>query len=217
MRVSLIWLSVALSLVALPVAAVETYDLIFKTGTLSDVPADAVLRYRRDVTIAADPDRADRNTGAVQLTQDADDMARLTFLRDAERRNLGQFPATVGNPIVMYFIETVLRDVAHQAGGSPFYIRNRIKESLVQFAEIEQAAVPFGDQDVSAQQITLRPFLNDKNRDKMKGYGDLTLTFTMSDQVPGWYAALVANVPGTAASAPIYNNALVLQPVGVAQ
>ena len=190
--------------------AAETYDLIFKTGTLDGVSAIEGLQYTRDVSIAQDTEFGGRNTGLVNLTFEADDMARLKFSQGDKSKNLGAFPATVGNPIIMYFVETVLRDVAQQAGGSPFYIRNRIKESLVQKAEILDASVLVDGQTVAASQITLKPFENDKNRDKMKGYGDLSLTFTMSDDVPGWYQSLVATVPSLDADTPLYTNSLIL-------
>lgn len=204
-------------LMAGPLFAAETYDLIFKTGTLADVPKENGLEYGREVRLAADAGLGDRNTGTIKLSFVADEMANLRFEQGDKFRDVGAFPATVGNPIIMYFVETVLRDVAQQAGGSPFYIRNRIKDSLVQAAEINDVAVSLDGEAVEARQITLRPFENDKNRDRMRGYGDLTLTFTMSEDIPGWYQSLVANVAGTDAETPLYKNALVLQGSGISQ
>jgi hypothetical protein len=199
-----------LLMAAPPAIAEPAYDLIFKQGTLSDVGASSVLAYDRKVAIAADPDRARRNTGAVDLTFATEDLAQLTFRQDGKHQALGRFPASVGNPIVMYFVETVLRDVAHEAGGSPFYIRSRIKEALVQSADIEPVSLRFGDRDVVGQKITLHPFQDDENRDRMKGYGDLSLTFTVSEDYPGWYGALAADVPGATLDQPIYFNTLIL-------
>ncbi len=194
-----------------PARSAETYDLIFKNGTLSDVSTDRELEYERKLSISADEGYSERNTGTVRLSFEPDETARLRFEQDEKARNIGAFPATVGNPVVMYFIETVLRDVAQQAGGSPFYIRNRIKESLVQFAEIEDVSVVYGSADIAAQQITLRPFLNDRNREKMRGYQDLEITFTMSEDVPGWYRSLVATAQSPAGQL-FYQNALILRP-----
>lgn len=191
--------------------ASETYDLIFKMGTLSDVETSEVLEYKRDVTIPMDAAYGARNTGVVKLTFEAEEMARLKFHQGAKSKNVGAFPATVGNPVIMYFVETVLRDVAQHAGGSPFYIRNRIKESLVTKSDILDASVVIGDETVAAHVINLRPFENDKNREKMKGFGDLTLTFTMSEEVPGWYQSLRATVPGAQEGEWLYNNHLMLQ------
>ncbi|MBJ6373325.1 hypothetical protein [Sedimentitalea arenosa] len=217
MRTKLIAVVAALALNQAAAQAEEAYDLIFKTETLSDVSTASVLVYDRNVVIAADPDRAARNTGSVNLTFEPDDMARLTFFQDGKHRGLGQFPASVGNPVVMYFVETVLRDVAHQAGGSPFYIRNRIKDALVQEADIHAAQFRFDGRALASREVTLHPFENDENRERMKGYGDLALTFTMSEEIPGWYGSLVAKVPGESDETPLYTNALTLQAVETTQ
>lgn len=198
-------------LLASPVQASETYDLIFKLGTLSDVPETRILAYDRQVEIATNPEYAMQNTGRIELNLEPDDTVRLQFLKDGGHRILGSFPATVGNPVIMYFVETVLRDVASQAGGSPFYIRNRIKEALVADAPIEDKIVRFGTTDVGAKRITLHPLEKDRNRDRMGVYADLVLTFTMSDDVPGWYVSLVATAAGKD-GAPGYSNTLTLIP-----
>jgi len=211
MRLFLICLTVWFAGLASPVSAVETYDLIFRSGTLDAVAKDTELRYERKLFVAADPEFSQRNTGEVRLIFEADDMARLQFFQGKKHRNIGSFPATVGNPVIMYFVESVVREVAQNAGGSPFYIRNRVKESLIQFAEIVGTEAGFGGTQVPVQQITLRPFLNDKNREKMKGYADLALTITMSDDVPGWYLSLDARVDGTVGGAPIYESSLTLR------
>ncbi|PUB19435.1 hypothetical protein [Yoonia sediminilitoris] len=203
-------------LLATPLSADETYDLIFKQGTLSDLSETQVLEYDRAVIIAENPDYADRNTGKIRLNFEPDDMARLRFVQDEKYRNVGNFPATVGNPVIMYFVETVLRDVAQEAGGSPFYIRNRIKEALVTSAPIIDGVAAFGPDELETKEITLRPFENDKNRDRMGIYADLALTFTMSENAPGWYVSLAANAVGPDGT-PGYSNALTLQPSGPAQ
>lgn len=187
--------------------AQETYDLIFKSGTLDDVAKDSAIIYERNVRVADNAEAAQAGSGLVKLTFEADDMAQLRFHQGEKHRNIGAFPATVGNPMIMYFVETVVRDMAQNAGGSPFYIRNRVKDSLIQFAEIQSENLQIDGAEVAVQQITLRPFLNDKNRDRMKGYGDLALTITMSEDVPGWYYSLVASVKGNGPN-PIYENAV---------
>lgn len=210
MRLLPICLIFVVASIMAPLNAANTYDLIFRTGTLDDVPKTAVLQYDRAVMVRDDPEMSAQNTGLIRLSFEADDMARLRYQQGDKHRDIGSFPATVGNPIIMYFVETVVRDVAKNAGGSPFYIRNRVKESLSQFAEIVDASADFGDDDVAVQQVTLRPFLNDPNRSKMKGYEDLSITVTMSDDVPGWYYSLAAQAGSVGGNALLYRNALTL-------
>ncbi len=192
----------------------QTYDLIFKTGTLSDLETRDQLEYSRELTVPADTSYAEVNSGSVNLVMEPENVARLEFEHDGKPQNIGNFPADVGNPVIMYFIETVLRDMALQSGGSPFYIRNRIKESLVEEAPIEQVSVDYNDAKVAARDITLRPFIDDKNRDRMRGFQNIELSFTVSDDIPGWYHSLVATVANPAGGDPIYSNTLMLQSSG---
>ncbi|MHA7868612.1 MAG: hypothetical protein ACX93U_14065 [Salipiger thiooxidans] len=179
--------------------ATQTFDLLFRQGTLDEVGRDAVLHYNRTVTNAAKPEAAERDTGAVALSfEDGPQalQANLQFLQDGKHRNLGSFPASVGNPMIMYFYESVIRDMAETAGGSPFYIRNRVKEALVQPAEIVTGEASFGGSEVPTQTVILRPFEGDPNAGNMRGFGGLELSVTMSEEVPGWYLSLVATAPG---------------------
>ena len=191
-----------------PLLAAEPYDLIFRTGTLSDVPHDQELVYTREVNARDNPQMGASNTGRIVLSFVPDDMAELDFQQKEGHRTVGRFPTSVGNPLIMYFVETVIRDMSQNAGGSPYYIRNRIKESLVAAAEIKVIEVDLDGQSVKAQQVTLRPFEGDENTERMKGYDALALTVTVSDEVPGWYASLEARVPDTGSGTPLYRSAL---------
>jgi len=108
----------------------------------------------------------------------------------------------------MVFYESVIRDMSETAGGSPFCIRIRVKEALVRPAEIETGEAAFGGETVATRTVTLRPFLEDPNRDRMMGFGDLELRVTMSEEVPGWYLSLVAEAPGAEGSEAGYVSAM---------
>ncbi len=185
-----------------------TYDLLFKPGTLDDFGMDNMLLYERTVTNTLVPDAALRDTGEIELSfeETTPPQAGLRFLQGGKHRNLGTFPMSVGNPIIMYFVETVVRDMAEAAGGSPFYIRNRVKEALVTPTDVQTGEAMYQGNSIETQTVTLRPFANDPNSDRMKGFGDLALTVTMSDDVPGWYETLEANVPGT--DGPVYSSVM---------
>ncbi|MEY8881837.1 hypothetical protein [Donghicola sp. XS_ASV15] len=173
------------------------YETLFKTGTLAQIETGEKLVYRRDVTNKALPDAATRDTGDVVLSLEQGDalMANLEFRQDDMHRNLGSFPASIGNPMIMYFAETVARDMAETSGGSPFYIRNRLKEALVSAAEITEGEADLEGTDIPVKIVVLRPFADDPNRDRMHGFEDLELTVAMSDSVPGWYLSLTAVTP----------------------
>ncbi|MEQ5871009.1 hypothetical protein J4E08_14035 [Sagittula sp. NFXS13] len=185
----------------------QTYDLLFKEGTLTPVSKDMALRYNREVSNSLKPDAAERDTGSIVLSfeEKAATMALLQFQQDGKKRGLGSFPASVGNPMIMYFYETVVRDMAEAAGGSPFYIRNRVKESLIRPTEPVVGEAEVNGETVSTQTVRLYPFANDPNRAQMKGFGDLELTVTMSEDVPGWYLSLEALAQGEG-DTPVYHS-----------
>lgn len=212
-------LSVCMLLAALPAAggsaAVETYDLLFRSGSLDGTDRDATLSYHRRVTNRLVPAADERDSGTISLSFVPGNQAQLEFSRDdGKHRNLGSFPASVGNPMIMYFVETVVRDMAESAGGSPFYIRNRVKESLVRPAETVEETARFHGRTVPAVTVTLRPFSGDPNAARMRGFGDLALTVTMSEQVPGWYLSLRAEAPGAEGGAPVYSSVLTFAGTG---
>lgn len=215
MRFPILLLVLAL-LRAEPLHAVEPYDLIFRTGTLSDVPTDHEMIYSRAVSVPGNPQMEQAGTGRIVLSFVPDNMAKLDFRQGDRHRIVGLFPVAVGNPMIMYFLETVISDMAQNTGGSPFYIRNRIKEALREPTQIKELETRTDAQSITAQQITLRPLQGDSNHDKMQGYGNLKLTITMSNEVPGWYTSLVAEVSSHDAE-PLYRNALTFTDAGAVQ
>ncbi|WP_417718711.1 hypothetical protein [Salipiger sp.] len=193
----------AIACCAVPAAAASgdgtaTYDLLFRNGTLDGIDRGETLVYQRVVSNTAKPEAAERDTGKIVLGFESGQMpmATLDFRQDDKHRSLGTFPASVGNPMIMYFYESVVRDIAETAGGSPFYIRNRVKESLVQPSEVLSGEAEVDGRTVPTQTIVLHPFADDPNRDRMMGFGDIALTVVMSEAVPGWYLSLGAEAPG---------------------
>ncbi|MDU9005782.1 hypothetical protein [Sedimentitalea todarodis] len=189
-------------------SAPETYDLLFKNGTLDGFTQKQQLIYDRKVQNSIKPETADRDTGKIVISF-ADGQvpeALLKFTQGDKYRNLGAFPSSVGNPMIMYFVETVVRDMAESAGGSPFYIRNRVKEALIKPSEISNGQAIIAGEAVETVDVTMRPFKDDPNADRMQGFDNLALTVSMSDDAPGWYLVLSAHVPGTDAGDPVYSS-----------
>ncbi|MFK7880722.1 hypothetical protein [Roseobacter sp.] len=182
------------AVVASPIDGEQTYDMLFRNGTLDQIDRGAELVYRRAVTNTLKPDMASRDTGDIALSfrEGEAPVALLEFRQDGKHRSLGTFPASVGNPMIMYFYETVVRDMAEAAGGSPFYIRNRVKDALIQSSDIQEGEAVIAGKTVPTQTIVMYPFAEDPNRDRMQGFGDLELRVTMSEAVPGWYMSFVA-------------------------
>lgn len=191
---------------ASPLAGDKAYDMLFRDGTLDQIDRGAELVYRREVSNALNPDADARDTGDIALSfrEGSATMAALEFRQDDKHRALGAFPASVGNPMIMFFYESVVRDMAEAAGGSPFYIRNRVKNALIQTSDIEYGEAIVDGKTIATRTIRMYPFAEDPNQARMRGFGDLELRVTMSEEVPGWYMSLVAE----AAEGEVYRSEL---------
>ena len=116
--------------------------------------------------------------GSLTLTETVDPSDQQPVLRliqqaDGQTRQIGPFPVSGGDPVLTFFLEQVARDMARLTGGSPDYIRNRMKDALFRGGEIEQ-------QD-AATVARFVPFAGDSNAARMRGFDTLTLSFVMDD------------------------------------
>lgn len=114
--------------------------------------------------------------GSVTLAEvtdpsDGKPVLQLEQKTDTRTRKIGPFPVSGGDPVVIFFLENTARDMAALTGGSPFYIRNRLKDAVFRGGEVAR------DGDVTT--VTLRPFADDPNKDRMHGFESLTMRFVM--------------------------------------
>lgn len=220
MRQRIAMLAVLAGLGGAAMAAAEPgYELLFREGVLDGIAEGSELAYSVARAGRSAPERAGEAPladppQALVLALGPGDEVELAVADGEHREQAGRFPASVGNPLIMYFLETVLRDMANQAGGSPFYIRNRIKEAMLAEAEVRPVTLTLaGGETVAGQELVLHPFAKDAARDRMAGFADLAISAQVSDAVPGWYYTLKASAPAPEGSdGPGYTNAITFVP-----
>ena len=208
-------LALALMLAAGPAAAGPLSDLIMASGLLADAPAGEVLRYSHDRRLPAEAPQAEmRRAGqdyalpkpvvdglAILTAVPGEDGTQLvlTLAEAGESRDVASFPAQGANPMLLFFLENVVRNVAAQTGGSPYYIRNRLRDAIV--------AADLGALQDGRAVIGLHPFAADPNRDRLGAFGDLTLTLALDPARPGRLLDLKAD---TGAARDGYSERMVL-------
>ena len=193
-----------------PAGAESGTEILFSPGQLGGVAAGETLVYAHDR--AAMPEAlAPAASGTWRLAVETRNEARAALLSIGREgrtpRLLDPFPAgeEAGNPVLMAFLETVTRRIAEASGGSPFYIRNRIRDAFRAGGEVGPAAE--GPED--ARRIAYRPFEGDPNAARLGPFAGLSLAFTVADSVPGRLLSLTAE---TAGADPAYRETLRLVP-----
>ncbi|MBA4491116.1 hypothetical protein [Paracoccus sp. S1E-3] len=164
----MIWVLLAL---VLPVAAwtSEASDLVFADRAPWDPPATGLVwRISRDSDAGATQSEL-----LLEPRTDADgsQILQMSERNDAATRPLSRFPISAGDPVVVYFLEALTRDMARMTGGSPFYIRNRIRDGMGAGAQVTRA--PEG------VAVVLTPFADDENAARMGGFASLSLRFDL--------------------------------------
>ncbi|WP_374636143.1 hypothetical protein [Paracoccus sp. (in: a-proteobacteria)] len=193
-------------LAARPALAAEAGDLVFTERAPWDLYDGPVIW-----TISQQGPEAEGFTplgqGTITLSQTIDRSDGKPVLELEEEttrisRKIGPFPVSGGDPSLTFFLETVARDMAALTGGSPFYIRNRIKEALFRGGEV----VTRDGQRIAS----FRPFADDPSRERMYGFDSLTLRFVLDDPSTPIRQMLAETGP-LAGDRPAYRNEMVLQ------
>ncbi|TPE52148.1 hypothetical protein [Amaricoccus solimangrovi] len=201
--------ALALALLARGALAGEAQDRLFALGALDEVRTGETLVYDFSREGAYSGDKLDKIAhGEARLTvepgEEAGKRAAVALVRDGDKliANFDPFPADAGNPMFMVFMEEAVATMSKLTGGSSFYIRNRMREALGAQDAVEETTVAYEGREVPARVLTFQPFLSDRNADKMgPAFVDLTIRFTMSDEIPGEFARMEA-VTGPDAAAP---------------
>jgi hypothetical protein len=201
---------VVLLALAAPARAGEAQDRLFAGGVLDALPTGThlVFSHTRDSADA----RLPAVTGEldVGLAGTGARSAEVTLSEAGEVRSQATLPAG-GSPVLLVFLETSLRSTAALTGGSPFYIRNRMREALAEQDAREAVEVEAGGARVAGERLRFRPFVDDPNRARMGALGDLELNIVLSDQVPGGFARLEATTGPGADGRPLYREAFVFE------
>jgi hypothetical protein len=188
--------------VASPARADPAAEALFAEGIFDGMPDGREITYTHSRSGTKSPDFTPVTDGRIVVVTgqavDGTPSLSMTINADGRKREVADFPASGGNPVLMVFLESTVRSMAAMSGGSPFYIRNRIKDALRQSGDLDAAPQDFAGQTVVAQEVTLQPFKSDPNRDRMGEFAGLSLRFVISDAVPGHFLLLSADTPDAA-------------------
>lgn len=173
-----LWAALATGLGLAPLFANEAGDLVFAERGPWQL-GDQTIVWRLDVTGPPGVEGFVPITdGRIELAQgvDASDGAAVLELHEDTqliKRTIGPYPVSGGDPALVFFLETTAREMARISGGSPFYIRNRIKDAVFRGGELVEVD--------GKRTAVFRPFQDDKNKDRMAGFETLELSFDVAD------------------------------------
>lgn len=184
-----------------PVAAGEAQDRLFATGVLDGTATGQRLVFAHERGGSLDTGRVQPIAGGeielALIPGEAGERQAEVTLREGERvRSRATLSAGGGHPLLVVFLETTARNVATLTGGSPFYLRNRMREALAAQNVVEPVEMVRDGSPMAAERLVFRPFAADPNRARLGAFADLELRVVVSDAVPGGFERFEAEAPG---------------------
>jgi hypothetical protein len=171
-------------------------SLLFESPALVEVPTGTTLIYRLERSVAPSLDAEVGGAGlkssisTIELSlqpdlQSGGRRAEIEIVTGERRQAAGTFPSLVGNPVILVMLERDVNEMSRLLRGSPYYLRNRIREALGETTRAEPARLGFAGRQVEGWRVAVTPFAQDRHRDKLGAYAAKRYEFTLSDAVPG--------------------------------
>ena len=189
-------------------------ELFFDTPYLTKVPPGTTLNYAyKHTTSKADLGEGFDETMAMQVTAPPEDtskrVADVVIRRGDKEGEAGPFPTMNGNPIALVLLERDVKEMAQLSKGSPFYIRNRVRDHLAN-GTVAPARFTYDGREIEGWKLSMQPFAGDPNKDKLQELAGRHYEFLFSDQVPGGIYAIRVVTPAKDGASNIIETSLTL-------
>lgn len=204
--------TIALGLVMLPAAVAnaageeKAAPILFETRQLDLIGKDQEVTYRfekrgSDERIVGKDYADDLRLGVAKVGGKGErDVVFKVFTGD-QARDPQNWPELTVNPVFIWYLDRTVATLSSLAGGSPMYLKHKIREALGK-ATAEAVKADYNGQSVDAYQVKISPFAEDANASKMQGFHNSSITIVVSNQVPGYFVNLQSNFVSTQATGP---------------
>lgn len=166
-------------------------SLLFEADHLAGVALPVKLEYRFSWN-GAKPFE-DRVVLAVSGTRKVE----VDYLSEGHHVNYPAVEDAHGNPLLFFFLEHDLREMARETGGRVDYFRRLMRRALADPGlAIEPVSVKVADHEVAASRVRIEPFRADRNAAlHYQRLAGKRYEFVFSTAVPGQIVNLSSNIP----------------------
>ena len=182
---------ISVSMAAATDEAPSAQTLLFDASYLLPLKAPSRLVYSYS-NKTADPalfGRSFDDEVALKLSASAEGKGEkdvtLDMFTGDRQRVVGPLVNVSGNPIIMMFLESDVSQMKMHIGGQPVYYRNIIRLALRDKAKLEPAKFSWDGHEVEGTKVTIHPFADDPNGERLQLFRTKTYEFIVSDAVPG--------------------------------
>lgn len=178
----------------------EAETLLFQTNHLKNVVPAATLFYAFRKTGSAEAGFDDTVEVRVHSADSAKRVS-VAFFTGARRIAFPEVAHAEGNPVLLYFLEREIREMARLTGAKPAQFRRAIRTALARSARVAKTKLRFGGRGAAASEVTIVPYADNPLKDSLGKYASKSYVFTLSADVPGGVYRVRGFVPPPADAA----------------
>ncbi|MDT3672118.1 MAG: hypothetical protein ROZ37_17490 [Aromatoleum sp.] len=172
---------------------------VFAAPHLENLPDSATLRYRYRKNEAGQAAVDDEVVVTARREEGRPGRAvQVDYLHGDRHLALPEVDNATSNPLILYFLESDVRDMHRRLGGQENYFRRRIRLALAEGAHVSTVAVRYRGQVLQGTRVEIHPYANDTLAERFRGMADKVYLFTLSPQVPGGVYELRSRVAAVA-------------------
>lgn len=182
----------------------DTASLLFDNPDWAIAPAGTKITYDYSRKTAPEFGASFDDTIGVSLEPGENAASRKVEVRmfsGGHQLPAGPFDSMSTNPVLLLVFENHLQALAKIFQANPRYIKNAIRKAWREAPMIEDVQLTVGGKTVPGTRVAIRPFLNDPEKDRMKGLDGLTYVVDVADSVPGEIVAIDIHTPADGAPA----------------
>lgn len=188
----------------------DVATLLFGSSQWGKAPVGAKLRYSFEKT-TAEASLGNSFKDEVVLTVGAGEDAasrtsEMQLFSGANRKPAGPFRSDQQNPVLLVILENNVQELSALFKANPRYLKNAIRKAWRDHATIEPGQDEIDGKQTGVTRIVITPFVNDAESDRMKGLQTLSYTIDVSNDVPGYIAAM--DIRATSQGKPLFSETL---------
>lgn len=181
-------------------------DAIFNSRHLDLVSKGSTVKYKFQHTVSDEklmgqPFSDDIKLNISDVNAEGLRILDVTVFTGERQRPTQNYDGLSVNPVFVWFLDKCVENYGLLSGGSHPYLKGRFREAFLTKAKIESTKLDYNGKSIDGYKVTIVPFEDDPKVNKMQGFEKSKFTFTMSQQIPGYFYELgsdfFSSQPGT--------------------
>lgn len=167
----------------------DVATLLFGDPQWGKAPAGSTISYvysKKTTDAKFGPSFNDTIKLKIDTGDDAESRtAEVRMFSGTNSKPAGPFRSDKQNPVLLLVLEENVQELSKLFKANPRYLKNAIRKAWRDDAKIESTSIQVDGKPVPGTRITVSPFVNDGEKDRMLGLDGMTYTVEIADSTPG--------------------------------